>query len=141
VDYEAAMFINHTRYRHTLRPAILGSPDSMPIAEIHRRSWELVHAQDDTEPAVLRQFNELAGTGKAAIAPNDIAAASEQGAVSELLVAASATDGGQSQALTAVERRTIVVAVNEALLHKAGIHIVDDASLPDGARVGAVLRY
>ncbi len=141
VDYEAAMFINHTRYRHAVKPAILGSPDSMPIAEIHRRSWELVHAQDDAGAAVLRQFYNLAGTGKAATAPSEIVAASEQGVVRELLVAASATDGGQTPALTAAERHAIVVAVNQALLHKADIHIVDDASLPDGIRVGAVLRY
>jgi hypothetical protein len=141
VDYEAAMFINHTRYRHAVKPAVLGSPDSMPIAEIHRRSWELVRAQDDAGAAVLRQFYKLAGTGKTAIAPNDIVAASEQGVVRQLLVAASATDGGQTPALTAAERHTIVLAVNQALMHKADIHIVDDASMPDGARVGAVLRY
>lgn len=141
VDYEAAMFINHTRYRHAVKPAILGSPDSMPPAEIHRRSWELVHSQDDAGPAVLRQFYELAGTGKAAMTPNDIVASSDQGIVRELLVAASATDGGQTPALTAVERHVVVVAVNQALLHKTDIHVVDDASLPDGIRVGAVLRY
>jgi hypothetical protein len=141
VEYEAAMFINHTRYRNAIKPAILGSPDSMTTAEIHRRSWESVRAQNNEDAAALARFRELAGTGKAAMDPKDIVTASEQGVVRDLLVAESATDGGDSPGLTAAERHSLVVAVNEALLHQVDIHVVEDAALPNNVRAAAVLRY
>lgn len=141
VEYEAAMFINHTQYRHTVDLPISGSPESMQPDELHRRSWELVRSQARSASDALEQLRQLAGTGKTATDPDDVVAASRNGSVRDLLVARSATDGGETPPVPADERRTVVVAVNEGLRHQARIHIVDDDTLPGDTRVAAVLRY
>lgn len=135
------MFINHTHYRHTVERAILGSPESMSAAELHRRSWEFVRSRSRSAGEAVKRLRQLAGTGKTATDPHDLIAACQNGSVAELLVARSATDDAETASMTADERRTAVIAVNECLGHRASIHIVDDEALPAGVRVAAILRY
>jgi hypothetical protein len=142
VEYEAAMFINHTHYRHTVDIAISGSPESMSAEELHQRSWEFVQSQARTSAgAALERLGELGGTGKTATDPDEVVSASRDGSVGDLLVARSATDAGESQPASADARRSVVAAVNEGFRHRSHIHVVDDASLPEGVLVAAVLRY
>lgn len=140
VEYEAAMFINHTHYRHTVDIPISGSPDSMQQDELHRRSWAFVRSQDRAASAALDQLRQLAGTGKTATDTDEVVAVSRSGSVSDLLVARSATEGETTNG-SAVERRRIAASVIESLRHRSRIHIVDDDDLPDDTRVAAVLRY
>jgi hypothetical protein len=141
VEYEASMFINHTHYRHTIDIPISGSPDSMHLDELHRRSWEFVRSQDRAASNALEALRRLAGTGKTAADSDEVVVASHNGAVRDLLVARTTTDGGDAARASAEDRRNIVVAVNEGLLHQVHIHIVDDDALPGGVHVAAVLRY
>jgi hypothetical protein len=141
VEYEASMFINHTHYRHTVDIPVSGSPDSMHLDELHQRSWEFVRSQDRAASNAVDALRRLAGTGKTAADSDDVVNASRNGAVRDLLVARSTTDGGEIRSTSVEERRKIVVAVNEGLRHQAHIHIVDDDALPDGVHVAAVLRY
>jgi Bacterial archaeo-eukaryotic release factor family 3 len=140
VEYEAAMFINHTHYRHTVEIAVSGSPESMSNDELHQQSWEFVQSQVQTSDEALERLRRLDGTGKTATDPSDVVAASSSGSVSDLLVARSLTDAGEIPP-PASGRSAIVSAVNESFRHRARIHVVDDDALPGGVSVAAVLRY
>jgi hypothetical protein len=140
VEYEAAMFINHTHYRHTVHVPVLGNAESMSASELHSRCSHVVGALSRSADEALERFGHLAGTGRTATDPEELIAATSVGSVSELLVARSATVDSESP-MSAETRRTVVAAVNECLRHRATIHVVDDDRLPGGVRVAAVLRY
>ncbi len=140
VEYEAAMFINHTHYRHTVDIAVSGNPESMSNDELHQRSWEFVQSQVQSAGDALERLRRLDGTGKTATDPHEVVAASKNGSVSDLLVARSLTNAGEIRS-PAAARSTVVTAVNESLRHRACIHVVDDDALPGGAPLAAVLRY
>ena len=141
VEYEAAMFVNHTRYRAVVDSPVLGSPDTLPLDEIHRRCWERAWSAARPDRAALERLGEFVGTGRAPIDPAEVLAACRLGAAGELLVARSATDGGERAPMSDGQRRAIVAAVNEGLRREARIHVVDDETLPDGALVAALLRF
>jgi hypothetical protein len=141
VEYEAAMFINQSHYRNTASVAIAGSPDSMSAEELHRRSWEFVQSLPPTSAGALERLHELVGTGKTATDPGEVVAAGRTGSVGELLVARSQTQIGETPPASAADRRSVVAAVNDALRHRARIHLVVDEMLPTSVRFAAVLRY
>jgi hypothetical protein len=140
VEYETAMFINHTAFRHVCKTPIHGSPDTMTSDEIHRRAWNLV-AHATVPHGALAQLGELAGTGKAALDPAEVLTASEQGSVQDLMVIQSIANATNTSPIAAADRRMIVNAVNQGFLHQAEIHVVDDDALPNGSTMSAVLRY
>ncbi len=141
VEYEAAMFIKQSHYRNTADVAIAGSPDSMSADELHRRSWEFVQSLPPAGSGALERLRELIGTGKTATDPNEVVAAGHTGSVGELLVARSETQIGENSPGATADRIAVVAAVNDALLHRARIHLVGDDTLPAGVRFAAVLRY
>ncbi len=139
VEYEAAMFINQTHYRNTADVAIVGSPEAMSTDELHRRSWEFVHALPPASAGALERLRELVGTGKTATDPDEVVAAGRAGSVGELLVARSETHAGETAPTG--DRTAVVAAVNDGLRRRARIHLVGDDTLPGGVRFAAVLRY
>ncbi len=141
VEYEAAMFINQSHYRNTASVAIAGSPDSMSADELHQRSWEFVQSLLPTSTGALERLRELVGTGKTATDPDEVVAAGRSGSVAELLVARSETQIGETPPASATDRTAVVAAVNDALRHRARIHLVGDETLPASVRFAAVLRY
>ena len=140
VEYEAAMFINHTHYRHTVEIPVAGNPEAMSLDELHRRSWEFVSARSSSAEEAVARLHELAGTGRTIADLEQLVAASRDGQVAELLVARSATDD-EGEPVPAAQRPAAVKAVNETIRHRGRIHIVDDESLPSDVRVAAILRY
>ena len=141
VEYEAAMFINNSHYRHTCGTPVLGSPEGIAVADLHARSWELVQSHDGLAAGAVSRLHQLAGTGKTAADREDLITASKSGSVRDLLVARSAIDDSVVPPLSAADRRTVVDVVTESLRHKATIHIVDDSAIPGDLRIAAVLRY
>jgi hypothetical protein len=141
VEYEAAMFINNTHYRHAFGIPILGSPEGMPVAELHQRSWELVESRNTSAAEAVSRFHRLAGTGQTATDSDDLIAAGESGSIRELLVARSAVDGAGTVPMSTADRRTVVAVVNECVRHRASIHLVDDADVSGDLGIAAVLRY
>jgi hypothetical protein len=141
VEYEASMFINNTHYRHTVDVPVQGSPESMPTAELHRRALAFVESRAHATTDAVKRLDELAGTGKTATDPIELVTASQNGLVSELLVARSVVADDDARPLRADERPPLVTTVNECLRHRATIHIVDDHFLPNDVRIAAILRY
>lgn len=140
VEYEAAMFINHTHYRHTGDIAITGSPESMSAEELHRRSWDFVESKAQSVGDAVERLHRLAGTGKTATDVDEVVTAGRDGAVQDLLLARSLTEDADPPRRPTQARQHIVTAVNEALRHRAAIHLVDDAEA-GSAGIAAVLRY
>jgi hypothetical protein len=140
VEYEAAMFINHTHYRHVVDIPVAGSPDAMSMSELHRRSWDFVCRGTSSADDALSRLRELAGTGRTVTELEELVTGARQGQVDELLVARSATDDERSP-VPAVQRPAVVKIVNETIRHRGRIHVIDDESLTADARVAAILRY
>jgi hypothetical protein len=141
VEYEAAMFINSTHYRHTYGVPVLGSPEGMPVDELHERSWELVESHDTAAADAVSRLHQLAGTGQTVTDSDGLIAAGENGSIRDLLVARSAVDETGGVPMSAADRRTVAAVVNDCLRHRAAIHVVGDAAIVGDLRVAAVLRY
>lgn len=141
VEYEAAMFINSTHYRHTVAIPVVGSPETMPVNELHSRSWKLVQSGDTSAAEAVSRLHQLAGTGETATARDDLIAAGESGSVRDLLVARSVVDDTGAPSPVDADRPAVVAIVNECLRHRATIHLVDDASVAGDLGIAAVLRY
>ena len=141
VEYEAAMFINHTHYRHALGIPVLGSPEAMPVDALHERAWKLVQSHSTSAAEAVDRLHQLAGTGRTATDRDELLTASRGGSVDDLLVARSATDDAEVPSMSANDRRAVVEVVNECLRHRASIHLVDDSAVAGDLRIAAVLRY
>jgi hypothetical protein len=141
IGYEAAMFINESHYRHIVETPVVGNADSLDVATIHARSWEIVDALPGAAQAASARAKDLAGTGRAVTDPSEIATAATNGAVEQFLVARSLTDGSPVQGRLDDERARYATALNAAVATGAMAFVVDDADLPAGAMAAAVLRY
>ena len=141
IGYEAAMFINESHYRHIVETPVVGNADSLDVATIHARSWEIVDALPGAAEAATARAQDLAGTGRAVTDPGEIATAAANGAVEQFLVARSLTEGSPVQGRLDDERACYATALNAAVATGATAFVVDDADLPAGAMAAAVLRY
>jgi hypothetical protein len=139
VEYETAMFLNSTKYRHVVTTPVLGSPDTIARKELHRRSWELASRHVHDAQHVVAQLGALAGTGKTSSDPESVAVAAAEGAVAQLVVRRSVTDASFGE--SARDHRLVVAALNETLRHQGTVHVVDDADIPAGAPLAAIFRF
>lgn len=141
VGYEASMFINESHYRHVVHTAVNGNPDALDLATIHERTWAVVSAHDAPAQAAAARARQFAGTGKAVTDLAEIASAAASGAVDQIVVARSLTNGGERRGALDATRAQLSAALNTAMSNGAAAHVVDDAELPAGAVAAAVLRY
>jgi hypothetical protein len=141
VGYEASMYLNESHYRHVVHTPVSGNPDALDLATIHERSWAVVSTQSGPADAAAERARELAGTGRAVTGVDEILEASQSGAVDQLLVARSLTNGGERRGRLDDERSKLSTAMTTAMAHGAGAHVVNDDSLPTGVLAVAVLRY
>ena len=126
VGYEAAMF----RDAHGAAMVLEANPDHWTEAQLHDRTWPVVSAIPGPAKSAAMRAAERAGTGMAVLDPADIRAAAEEGAVSELLVARSATGVPD-----------LDEAVLAAVSTGAAVWSVADDDLPTGAPAAALLRH
>jgi len=141
VGYEAAMFVNESHYRHIVPTPVVGNADTLDVATIHERTWAVASALPGAAQAAAARARELAGTGRAVTDLTEVGTAAVSGAVDQLIVARSATDGDQVQGPLGEDRSRLASALNAALANGATAHVVDDDELPDGALAVAILRY
>lgn len=125
VGYEAAMF----REAHGEAMVLEANPDRWTQAQLHARTWPVVSGQPGRAQLAAERAAERAGTGAALLEPADIRAAAEEGAVSELLVANSATGVPD-----------LDEAVLAAVSTGAAVWSVADDELPTGSPAAALLR-
>jgi hypothetical protein len=139
VEYEAAMFINSSKYRHVVATPIVGNPEAISRRDMHDRAWELAKSASRRTSDAMVEFGGLAGTGRTTTDLDELQLATAGGTVSRLIVARSTTTA--MSGMTSEQRRHTVAAVNQALHHNTDISVVADADLPMGSRLAAVLRY
>jgi hypothetical protein len=125
VGYEAAMF----RDVHGDAVLVEANPDHWSQAQLHERTWPVVSRRSGPAQIAAARVAERAGTGNALLQPDDIRKAAEEGAVSDLLVARSATGVPD-----------LDEAVLAAVASGASVWSVDDDRLPTGAPAAALLR-
>lgn len=125
VGYEAAIF----RDVHGDAVMVEANPDHWSQAQLHERTWPVVSRRSGPAQIVAARVAERAGTGDALLQPDDIRKAAEEGAVSDLLVAHSATGVPD-----------LDEAVLAAVATGASVWSVADDQLPTGAPAAALLR-
>jgi hypothetical protein len=141
VGYEASMYINESHYRHVVHTPVSGNPDALDLATIHQRSWAEVSNESGPAGAAASRVRDLAGTGRAITAIDEIVEASQNGAVDQFVVARSLTDGGERRGRLDADRERLSTALIAAMAHGAAAHVVADDELPSGAVAAAVLRF
>ena len=140
VGYEAAMFVNTTRYRHVVREVVEGNPDSLDAVEVHARSWGAVRDRNGGGRELLAAAYELVGTGLAVVDRGEMLAAAESGAVANLLVSPTAAAVPTGNGVLGEERTSLCRAVLMSAANGAAIVLAPDDPLPDDAPAVALLR-
>jgi hypothetical protein len=141
VGYEASMYINESHYRHVLHTPVSGNPDALDLATIHQRSWAVVSSESAPAATAAARARNLAGTGRAITGIDEIVEAAQNGAVDQLVVAQSLTNGGERRGRLDADRQRLSTALVAAMAHGAAAHVVADEELPSGAVAAAVLRF
>ena len=101
----------------------------------------MVSEQSGPAQAAAARARSLAGTGKCATSISEISTAAETGAVDQLVIAQTLTNGGERRGRLDDTRAQLSTALNHSLANGAGAHLVDDGELPVGSVAAAVLRY
>ncbi|TNC20471.1 baeRF3 domain-containing protein [Amycolatopsis alkalitolerans] len=116
-------------YPHLLASGVSGSPDRVPVAELHRAAWEVVGplATRERDDAAAR-YEKAAGTGLTSDDAEEVAAAAESGRVETLFAAA-----GDLAALEPAAVRTIRTG--------GTVYVVPGAAVPGRGTIAAVFRY
>lgn len=140
VGYEAAMFVNVSRYRHVVREPVEGNPDSLDAGEVHARSWAVAKDRVSAVVDLLAKARELLGTGMAVTDTDELRVAAASGAVGSLLVSPSATAVPPAQYELGADREALCRAVLWSAASGAGLFVTPDDRLPGGGPVVALLR-
>ena len=141
VGYEASMYINESHYRHVLHTPVSGNPDALDLTTIHQRSWAVVSNESGPADAAASRARDLAGTGRSITDLDAFVEAARNGAVDQLVVAQSLTNGGERRGRLDTDRQLLSTALTAAMAHGAAAHVVSDNELPSGAVAAAVLRF
>lgn len=140
VGYEAAMFVNASRYRHVVREPVEGNPDSLEASEVHARSWTAMQDRVWTATEVVSKARALLGTGLAVTDPAELLVAAERGEVGTLAVSAAASAVRQGHHLLGGPRHDLCRTVLWSAAAGAAVHVVPSGDLPGGADAVALLR-
>lgn len=141
VDAITATYREVADYPYIQALGISGNADHLGVAALHERARPLIAALDRQRGDELAaRCRELAGTGRAAVDPKEIAEAGRMGRVDTLLIAPLLAAAGPHNAITADEA-TANRATIATLLNSGTVVQVEPGSLPDGASLAAILRY
>lgn len=140
VGYEAAMFVNVSRYRHVVREPVEGNPDSLDAEQVHARSWAVAKDRVSAVGDLLAKARELMGTGMAVADATELSAAAVSGAVGSLLVSPTATAVPTAPGELDSAREALCRVVLWSVGSGAGVFVAPDDRLPGGAAAVALLR-
>jgi len=153
VEFVASIYRQITRLPRVAAEVIEGSPDRLPLAELHRRAWGIVAPGFWAErDAAAERFRALASTNLATINLAATIARATEGRIDTLFVATGVSAWGRLSAADRdleihPERRPgdldlIDVAAINALLTGARVYAVSPELMPiAGEATAAILRY
>ncbi|MFN8474008.1 MAG: hypothetical protein U0822_17585 [Anaerolineae bacterium] len=152
VDYLFPIYREANSYANLSDDAIPGNPDRATPADLHARAWPLVASLSARGRAAdVARFQALAGTGRTAIAVEEIVPAAENGRVETLFVSRDAMQPGVVDPATGAvtphataaegDEDLMDVAALAAHLNGAAVYVVPAEEMPDKAPLAAILRY
>jgi hypothetical protein len=97
VDYLVPLYRQAAGGERVLEEAVAGSPENVPLQELHSRAWAIVERRVLADRAVqVDRYQELATKGRASSDLNEIAAALRQARVEVLFIADGEIVWGQA---------------------------------------------
>jgi len=154
VEYLLPIYRQANTYPHLVDEAILGNPETLSAADLHRRAREIVQPLSEDEVRQARErYRALAGVGdeQALSDPETVVAAAYYGRIDTLFVALErhlwgTFDVPSNTMQVHKERQTgdvdlLDLAAEQALLHDGTVYAVQPGEMPGKARVAALLRY
>jgi hypothetical protein len=137
-------------YPQLVEGGVAGSPDRLSGRELHDRAWPLVEPIfTRSQEAAARRFAELRQNGRALDDLKAVVPAAVGGRVETLFVPRSGQVWGCLEGGSAVlheeaqpgDTDLLDMAAVHTLLHDGTVYAREPASMPEGAKVAAILRY
>lgn len=152
VEYEAAMFREHTRYENTAGDIVRGSPDHKSAEDLHAEALPIAGPLLDRERARARDLiAEGAHSGDVACGVHEVLPAAIQGAAATLLVRPESPVWGVFHGATnktelhtdreAGDEDLIDLAIAQAVATGADVRAAGPDDVPDDRRVAALRRF
>jgi hypothetical protein len=151
VEYLFPIFREACSYRHLVQTPVRGNPDLLSERDLHDKAWELVapvirKAQD----AAVERFGDLLSSGRSIHEPHDVVSAAVQGRVETLLIERNGHlwgRVGESCSIELLPRQgagtedLLDFAALHTLLHRGSVYVLDQARMPEGRAMAAIVRY
>ncbi len=151
VDYLFPIYKKANTYPHLLEDGIEGNPDRLSNQELQKRAWILVQPfLKASQQKATSQYQQLAGTGRAASELEQIVSAAHHGHVETLFVSLRDEIWGRVNATAATveiheqmqpgDEDLLNCATIQTMRHGGAVYALEPELLPDAALVAAILR-
>ncbi len=152
VEYLISMYRESSGHQNILEGGVIGNPDDLTIADLHREAWALVEPTLRTELAeAAKVFASSSGTNRASKNLKEVVLAAVDGRNATLFVALGeqvwgALDPETRRIEQHAERRVgdhdlLDLAAVQSLIRGACVYTVPPNEVPGGGVVAAVFRY
>jgi hypothetical protein len=146
VDYLLPIYREVNSYRHLLESGVIGNPDRLSAADLHRQAWPLVEPIFRTaRQSALAQFAQCDGTGLTLREPAAAIGAALEGNIENLFIASGAALWGTVSPLEihASAQPGDIELINRAAIgairHGRPVYVLPAAEMPSGLTVAAIL--
>jgi hypothetical protein len=152
VDFLLSIYREANTYAYLAEEVIPGNPEELSAEDIQTLAWPLVeHYFHKAEQEALTYYGPFQGTGRTMKEIADVVPASYNGQIEILFLA----DGQQQWGIYDFSQNTVRIhpqpepgddelydlAVRQTLLNGGSVYIMDQAKIPEGENVAALLRY
>jgi len=151
VDFLLPIYREANTHPGLLAKGVLGNPETLSVAALQSRAWELVRPHlEAAQAARADRYQDLVGTGRASADLPTVLRAAFEGRVNELFVAPAQRWGAFEPGSGAVSLRDRPGGMAEDLLNLAAIytfqrsgtvHVLDGQHVPGGGEIAATFRY
>lgn len=152
VDYMHTMFREANSYKYLLDTGIIGNPDDISSAELHRQAWKIVEAHlDRARQEAEAQYSLARARGQGASDIREVAAAAYDGRVWVLFVALDEHVWGrfnpETRQVELHERAQpgdvdlLDFAAAHSIIKGGTVYVLKREIMPDRMLVAAVFRY
>jgi hypothetical protein len=152
VDYLFPIFKLANTYPNLMAENVMGNPESLGVAEIHKQAWSLIERRHmDAREQAAERYRQLAGTGKTLDGVADVVRAATIGRIDTLFVPKGVQVWGlvdEASGLVELhdepatrDQDMLDLAAVQTLVNGGTLFTVDKQDVPGGNTVAAVLRY
>jgi hypothetical protein len=152
VEYVISMFRELSGHQNILEGGVIGNPDDLSLADLHREAWALVEPMLRAEPMEAAElYANLGGTDRACENLKEVVLAAFNGRIDTVFVALGEQRWGvldlESQRFEQHAERQpgdhdlLDHAAVQSLIRGATVYAVPPDEVPGGGAVAAVFRY